>query len=199
MMHPLVWSSLDRLDTSWRISCHFNFSVAVTACWSFNTFAGQGHLGAAVIGAHPGLMHKPCMRVEGACASGGLAFACALEAVRAGADVTLAVGAEVQTTVSARQGGDFLARAAHFRRQRSLDDFVFPALFARRAKACSEAFGITPLDLARVSVKAYANAALNPKAHMHAASMSLEVCLPRLCSLFLSQHSHGAFGASGAV
>jgi hypothetical protein len=39
-----------------------------------------------------------------------------------------------------------LARAAHFRRQRSLDDFVFPALFARRAKACGEAFGVGAED-----------------------------------------------------
>ena len=37
-------------------------------------FSNQGHLGAAVVGANPGLMHKPVMRVEGACASGGLAF-----------------------------------------------------------------------------------------------------------------------------
>ena len=35
-------------------------------------FSNQGHLGAAVVGANPGLMHKPVMRVEGACASGGL-------------------------------------------------------------------------------------------------------------------------------
>ena len=53
-----------------------------------------------------GLMNKPCMRVEGACASGGLAFTSALESIRAGSDVCLVVGAEVQTTVSARQSVD---------------------------------------------------------------------------------------------
>jgi acetyl-CoA acyltransferase len=79
-------------------------------------------------------MNKPCMRVEGACASGGLAFVSALESIRAGTDVTLVVGAEVQTTVSARQGGEYLARASHYKRQKDLDDFVFPALFARRIK-----------------------------------------------------------------
>ena len=31
----------------------------------------QGHLGAAVAGSHKGLVNKPIMRVEGACASGG--------------------------------------------------------------------------------------------------------------------------------
>ena len=70
------------------------------------------------------------MRVEGACASGGLAFACAVDAIKAGCDVTMAVGAEVQTTVSAREGGAYLARASHYKRQSALDDFVFPCTYA---------------------------------------------------------------------
>ena len=119
-------------------------------------------------------MNKPCMRVEGACASGGLAFTSALESIRAGSDVCLVVGAEVQTTVSARQGGEYLARASHFKRQKDLDDFVFPALFARRIKHCSEAYGITADDLAMLSVKAYKNANKNPLAHMHAVKMDME-------------------------
>lgn len=134
-------------------------------------FSNQGHLGAAVVGANPGLAYKPVMRVEGACASGGLAFASALESIQAGTDVTLVVGAEVQTTVSARQGGDFLARAAHYKRQRGIDDFTFPALFARRVKAAREGFGWTDEDIAHVAVKAYANANKNPLAHMRAVKM----------------------------
>jgi acetyl-CoA acetyltransferase len=137
-------------------------------------FSSQGHLGAAVAGSNPGLVNKPIMRVEGACASGGLAFASAVESILAGSDITLAVGAEVQTTVSARQGGEYLARASHFKRQRSLDDFVFPAMFARRIKGCLAAGLVTPRDLALLSVKAYANANKNPLAHMHFAKMSLE-------------------------
>lgn len=82
------------------------------------------------------------MRVEGACASGGLAFACALDAIQAGsANVALVVGAEVQRTVSSRVGAEYLARASHYARQRSIDDLVFPALFARRIKACQEQLG----------------------------------------------------------
>ncbi len=77
------------------------------------------------------------------------------------------MGAEVQTTVSARQGGDFLARAAHYKRQRPIDDFTFPALFAQRAKAYFEKFPeYKPSDLAHISVKAYSNANKNPFAHM---------------------------------
>lgn len=149
---------------------------AIQKAWIGNfvgeLFSNQGHLGAAVAGAHPDLLHKPIMRVEGACASGGLAFASALESIQAGNDVTLAVGAEVQTTASARTGGDYLARASHYKRQRGIDDFTFPALFARRIKAYHVAHGLTESDLAHVSVKAYANANKNPLAHMKAVTMS---------------------------
>ena len=55
---------------------------------------------------------------EAACASGGLAFASAVESIQAGTDVALVVGVEVQTTESARTGGDYLARASHYARQR---------------------------------------------------------------------------------
>ena len=138
-------------------------------------FSSQGHLGAAVVGAHPDLLHKPSMRVEGACASGGLAFSSAMESIQAGSsDVALVVGAEVQTTVSARIGGDYLARASHYKRQRGIDDFTFPALFARRIKACQEGLGVEPGDLGMLSAKAYGNANMNPKAHMHAIKMDVE-------------------------
>ena len=95
----------------------------------------------------------------------------------AGSNVTLAIGAEVQTTTSARQGGEYLARAAHFKRQSDIDDFVFPAMFARRIKSCIEEDLITNEDLAMLSVKAYGNANLNPLAHMHHEKMSFEKAL----------------------
>jgi acetyl-CoA acyltransferase len=136
-------------------------------------FCQQGHLGAALAGSHPALDGKPMMRVEGACASGGLALLCAVDAIRAGADSCLVTGVEVQTTVSAREGGDYLARAAHYRRQRKIDDFTFPALFGRRTKAYREAFGVSEEDIGQVAVKAYANAGRNPQAHMRGRKMDL--------------------------
>ncbi len=137
-------------------------------------FCNQGHLGAALVGAHPDFLYKPVMRVEGACASGGLAFASAVDAIRAGTDVALVAGVEIQTTASARTGGDYLARAAHYRRQRELDDFTFPALFAWRTKHYREAFGTTEEAIGHLAVKAYANANKNPNAHMKAVKMDLE-------------------------
>lgn len=137
-------------------------------------FVNQGHLGAALVGAHRDFMYKPMMRVEGACASGGLAFSSAIDSIQAGTDVALVAGVEVQTTAAARVGGDYLARAAHYRRQRPIDEFTFPAMFAARVKAYREKYGLTDEDLGRVAVKAYSNANKNPLAHMRAVKMPLQ-------------------------
>ncbi|MCA8924265.1 MAG: 3-ketoacyl-CoA thiolase [Planctomycetes bacterium] len=137
-------------------------------------FSNQGHLGAVLAAAHPGLQGVPTMRVEGACASGALAVSAGVDAIRAGADLVLVVGAEVQTTENAKVGADYLARAAHYRTQRAIDPFTFPALFARRMRAYSEAFGLEPAELAKVVVNAYGNANKNPNAHMRTVRMSLE-------------------------
>mmetsp|Transcript_58522 Transcript_58522/g.117143 ORF Transcript_58522/g.117143 Transcript_58522/m.117143 type:complete len:421 (-) Transcript_58522:354-1616(-) len=138
-------------------------------------FNQQGHLGAAVAAGHSGLMYKPSMRVEGACASGGLAAAAAVQAIKAGDDCVMAVGAEMQSAASAREGGTFLARAADFERQANIDDFTFPCLFARRTKAYLAKYPHASFeDLGKVSAKAYSNGNLNPLAHMHSVKVSAE-------------------------
>ncbi|MGE3166281.1 MAG: hypothetical protein AB7O52_15345 [Planctomycetota bacterium] len=137
-------------------------------------FSQQGHLGALAVAGHPGLAYKPFHRVEGACASGGLAVLAAADAIAAGADLILVLGAEVQTTVNAKVGADYLARASHYESERSLDPFTFPCLFARRMKAYFDRHGGDPSDLAPIVVKAYANAARNPKAHMRHVAMGLD-------------------------
>jgi acetyl-CoA acyltransferase len=138
------------------------------------TFNSQGHLGAMAARIHPDLAGKPWSRVEAACASGGIAITGAVESLQAGYDVALVVGAEMQTSVSARIGADFLARAAHYAEERAIDEFTFPAMFARRWKAYQEAFGATDADLAHVVTKAYSNGNRNPFAHMRAAKREYE-------------------------
>ena len=138
-------------------------------------FNSQGHLGAAVAGADRALINKPSLRLEAACASGGLACSESVRAIKAGDDVVLAVGVEVQTEADARTGGTYLARAADFHRQSSIDDFTFPALFGRRVKALTEAYpGYTMDVIAEVAAKAYDNGSKNPKAHMHAKELPVE-------------------------
>lgn len=136
-------------------------------------FSNQGHLGAMIPRVDPAFEGKPWSRVEGACASGGLAIVSAIEALQAGRDLVMAAGAETQTTVSARDGAGFLARAAHWETERELDEFTFPAMFARRAKFYKDSSGATDEDIAHVVVKAYANANRNPRAHMKAVRIDL--------------------------
>lgn len=137
-------------------------------------FSNQGHMGALAVRADEGLHGTPFIRVEGACASGGLAVVGAVEALQAGLDVVMAAGAEVQTTVSAREGAGYLARAAHWESERDIDDFTFPAMFARRAKHYKETYEVTDEDIAPVVVKAYANGNKNPYAHMRAIEVDFE-------------------------
>ncbi len=137
-------------------------------------FVNQGHMGAMLAAADPKLAGKPLVRTEAACASGGVAVTACVDALQAGYDVALAAGVEIQTTVSAMIGADYLARASHYATEREIDRFTFPCLFARRAKAYKEAFGISREDIAHTVVKAYANGNRNPLAHMQAVKMTHE-------------------------
>ncbi|KAJ9452591.1 thiolase domain-containing protein [Diplonema papillatum] len=136
-------------------------------------FSKQGHLGAAACAADPGLRGKPCTRYEAACASGGIAFEGGVQAIQAGADVVLIVGVEVQTTLSPKEGADALATTADYKRQRSIDDFVWPATFGKKAKAYFAKYP-QPNDLPLVALKAFENARRNPHAHMRENKMTLE-------------------------
>lgn len=137
-------------------------------------FVNQGHMGALAVGADPGLHRKPFARTEAACASGGIAVLGCVDAIQAGYDVVMAAGAEVQTTVNARTGADYLARASHYATEREIDEFTFPAMFARRAKAYKAATGTTAEDISHVVVKAYENGNKNPYAHMRAVKTNLD-------------------------
>ncbi len=137
-------------------------------------FARQGHLGSMLAAVDPALEGKPFARIEAACASGSAAIAACIDAMQAGCDVTLVAGVEVETNVRGSEGVDHMALAAHWEQQRGLSQFVFPHLFGVRAKAWKEAFGGTSEDLARIVVKAYANANRNPQALNHTSAMTLE-------------------------
>ncbi|HXI02833.1 MAG TPA: hypothetical protein VNI57_06605, partial [Candidatus Saccharimonadales bacterium] len=80
----------------------------------------------------------------------------------------------VQTTMSAKDGADALARAAHYATQRSIDPFTFPCMFARRTRAYREAWSVSEEDMAGIVLKAYSNANRNPYAHMRAFKMTPE-------------------------
>jgi acetyl-CoA acetyltransferase len=105
-------------------------------------FVRQAHLGAFMPIIDDGLRHKPSLRVEGACASGGLALVSGIRSVLSEtADVVLAVGVEVQNTVKAIYGADILASAGWFNERKDGHAYFFPGQFSNRAGAYYEKYG----------------------------------------------------------
>ncbi|MBT3352299.1 MAG: thiolase domain-containing protein [Nitrospinaceae bacterium] len=127
-------------------------------------FTGQSHL-APMIAHAAGLGPVPCTRLEGACASGGLAMRQGVQAVASGAaDMVLVAGAEKMSSTSTTKTAEVLAAAGDWVTE-GARGATFPALFALMAKRHMHEFSTTREDLAGVSVKNHSHGMLNPKAH----------------------------------
>ncbi|MBS3815182.1 MAG: thiolase domain-containing protein [Hadesarchaea archaeon] len=128
---------------------------------SAGQFIQQEHI-ASLIADHSGLAPVPCTRVEGACASGGLALRQAFISVASGInDVVVAGGVEKMTDVLSGQATGALGTAA----DQEWEGFVgttFPGLYALMARRHIHKYGTTEEQLAEVAVKNHANAQLNP-------------------------------------
>jgi acetyl-CoA acetyltransferase len=133
-------------------------------------FNKQAHLGGFAASIDPDLEFKPSMSVEGACASGGLALVSAMRSVLAEtADVVLALGVEVQNTVKAIYGADFLAYAGWFENRKKGHAYFFPGQFSDRAGVYYEKYGFdyTRKGMGRWFRNAIENARLDPTAQEH--------------------------------
>ena len=130
-------------------------------------FNKQGHLAGFIPYIDDELQYKPCVRTEGACASGALSLVSAMKSVLAEtADVVLTIGVEVQNTMKAIYGADVLAGAGWFQNRKNGHAFFFPGQFSDRAKAYYEKYG---MEYARKGMKqwfinAVENARLCPTA-----------------------------------
>ncbi len=113
-------------------------------------------------------LYKPATRVEGACASGGLALVFSIKTILADlADTVLSIGVEVQNTVKSIYGADILGGAGHYAGERKQGHaYFFPSKFSDRAGACFEKFGKDKVREAMSLwyVQAIKNARKNPKA-----------------------------------
>jgi acetyl-CoA C-acetyltransferase len=124
-------------------------------------FVGQEHLGPLLV-EQLGMSGVPAMRVESACASGGMALRAAwLEVASGQSDVVMAAGVEKMT-----DGADVTAVLATAADQEAevYHGVTFPALYAMIARAHMESRGTTLEDMAAVSVKNHRHGALNPRA-----------------------------------
>lgn len=102
----------------------------------------------------------PAMRIEGACASGGLAVAQGVQALKAGAAKNiLVVGIEKMTDLCTEDIASHLMQAAS--EDERLSGATFPALYALMAQAHMAQYGTTREQMALSSVIAHKNAAKN--------------------------------------
>jgi acetyl-CoA acetyltransferase len=134
-------------------------------------FCRQGNLAGLMPTIDPALVGKPTTRVEGACGSGGMGVYTGIKSVLAEtADVALVLGVEVQNTVKAIYGADYLALAGHYASERKAGHaYFFPAKFSERAKAYAEKWGRpkTREAMAHWYKQAVENARRCPKAQEH--------------------------------
>ena len=134
-------------------------------------FCRQANLAGLVPTIDPALELSPVTRVEGACGSGGMALYTAVKSVLAEtADIALALGVEVQSTVKAVYGSDYLALAGHYATERKAGHaYFFPAKFSDRCKAYVERYGRprTREAMAHWYAQSIENARRCPKAQEH--------------------------------
>jgi acetyl-CoA C-acetyltransferase len=135
--------------------------------YSSDLFEGQGHL-APLMADWVGLTPRPAVRVEDACASGGVALRQGVLAVASGLhDVVLVGGVEKMTDLPTSQVTDTLATAGDVLYEIPAG-FTFPGFYAAMATAYMHRYRASPEALMRVGLKNHENGALNPKAQFGA-------------------------------
>lgn len=113
-----------------------------------------------------GLPQIPCTKVEGACASGGIAFRHAYLAVATGlCDVALAVGVEKMTHADTATTTAAL-NCAMDNRSDGVSGLTFPGLFGLAWHLHAERYGTTRAQVSAVVKKNKANGLKNPLAQM---------------------------------
>ena len=132
---------------------------------SSGRFVGQEHVGALVADASGfSHLHIPSTRVEGACASSGLALRQGYLSIASGLnDIVIVGGIEKMNDVGGSAATETLATAAD-QEWEAFFGATFPGLYAMIAMRHMHEYHTTKEDLARVAVKNHANGIHNPYA-----------------------------------
>jgi acetyl-CoA C-acetyltransferase len=121
-----------------------------------------------------GISGIPCTKVEGACASGGIAFRHAVLAVQSGiCDAALVVGVEKMTHASGAAVTQAL-NCAMDNRSDGPSGLTFPGLFGLAWRVHAERYGTTRDEVSSIIVKNKRNGLKNPLAQM-GAELTLDV------------------------
>lgn len=155
-------------------SCAGIKSSAIQAVFVGNMLSGclggQEHLGAFF--AEELKLDVPAMKIEGACASGGLAMHAAVTAVSSSLyDTVLVVGVEKMTDHKPEEVAKALMGAGSDSEREA--GATFPALYSLIARAHMEKYKTSKQQLAAVSVKNHFHASLTDYAQFHS-RVSLE-------------------------
>lgn len=129
-----------------------------------------------------GLPNIPCTKVEGACASGGIAFRHACLAVASGqCDVAVAVGVETMTHAPTSQTTAALNCAMDNENDGS-SGLTFPGLFGLAWRVHAQRYGTTRRQVSAVVCKNKANGLTNPLAQMGARLSDQDIeASPAIC------------------
>lgn len=123
---------------------------------------GQEHLGAFV--AEELGVNIPAFKIEGACASGGLAIHLAVNSILSSQyQKVIVVGVEKMTDHKPEETTTALMGASSDEERTA--GATFPSLYALIARAHMEKYGTTQEQMAAVAVKNHYHASLNGKAH----------------------------------
>ena len=125
-------------------------------------------LTASIIANRLGLRPIPVTKVEGACASGGIALRHGWLLIAAGlADIVLVAGVEKMTAAPTEVVTEALAAATDTEAVEGRAGLTFPGFFAMVAARHMHEFGTTADELAQVALKNRRNAQQNPRAHFY--------------------------------
>jgi acetyl-CoA C-acetyltransferase len=124
---------------------------------------GQGTVG-PIVADEVGLTGVPAMSVEGACASSGIAFRQAYNAICSGVhDVVIVGGVESMTSADTPEFTRALGSAAH-QRTEGTSGLTFPGFYGIYLDRYLHKYDATRKQIAQVAVKNRANGASNPRA-----------------------------------
>ncbi|MCT4616298.1 MAG: hypothetical protein N4A49_15675 [Marinifilaceae bacterium] len=135
---------------------------AVVGNFMSTLYNKQANLAAFIPAANKKLESIPVTSVEGACASGGLALTTAIKSILSEtSDVVLVLGLEIQNTVAAIYGADYLAYAADNSKRKSSLVHYFPSVFSDRYESYKKNVDVEILN--KAMVEWYYNAITNAR------------------------------------
>ena len=139
---------------------------------SSDLFERQVHMGPTVAN-RIGIIPKPTIRFEDACAASGVAFREAVIAISSGIyDMVLAGGVEKMTNLDTAHVTEVLASAMDPDTEIPAGE-TFPGIYATIATAHMAKYGTTVEDFMRLGIKNHYNGSLNPHAHFDASIRDL--------------------------